>query len=136
VCMEEMLHQAKGIDSSDRPSATELLRLVYDELRRLAASRLAHEKPGQTLDSTALAHEAWLRIIRQGDRKWADSRHFYFAAATAMRRILIETARRKSRLKHGGQFQRVELTDTALASPMKSEQILTIAPATHPTGND
>ena len=121
---QQELQKAEETIFNARQSATELLPLVYDELRSLAAARLAHEKPGQTLEPTALVHEVWLRLVRQADRKWADSKHFFFAAATAMRRILIENARRKARIKHGGELERVELTDTALASPMKSEQLL------------
>jgi RNA polymerase sigma factor (TIGR02999 family) len=124
VAMEEALQKVEETGSSIRQSAAELLPVVYDELRRLAAARLAQEKPGQTLEPTALVHEAWLRLVRQEDRQWVDSKHFFFAAATSMRRILIENARRKGRVKHGGKFERVELTDTALASPMNSEELL------------
>ncbi len=124
--MRGKLQTPERTESNARQSAADLLPLVYDELRRLAASRLAQEKPGQTLEPTALVHEAWLRLVRQQDPKWEDSRHFYFAAATAMRRILIDNARRKARAKHGGQFVRVTFTDSALASPMKSEELLAL----------
>ncbi len=107
-------------------SAAELLPLVYQELRRLAVTRLAQEKPGQTLQPTALVHEAWLRLVREENRHWADSKHFFCAAATAMRRILIENARRKARVNRGGGLQRVELTETALACPIKDDELLAL----------
>src|SRR5436190_14189610 len=100
-----------------RPQAAEaLLPLVYDELRKLAAAKVAQEKPGQTLDATALVHEAYLRLVKaevgsQESVKWDGRGHFFAAAATAMRRILIENARRKHRQKHGGDFDRVELVE-------------------------
>ena len=124
--MEGAPQQSKDIGSAGRQTAAEILPLVYEELHRLAAVRLAQEKPGQTLQPTALVHEAWLRLTRQGDGQWSDPKHFNFAAATAMRRILIENARRKARVKRGGQLQRVELTDTALVGPMKSEELLAL----------
>ena len=124
--MRGALPSAMGSNSTVRQEAGELLPLVYDELRRIAASRLAQEKPGQTLNPTALVHEAWLRLVTHGDRSWDDSRHFFFAAATAMRRILIENARRKARIKHGGALERAELTDTALAGPAPSEDLLAL----------
>ena len=106
--------------------AAELLPLVYTELRHLAARQLAHEQPGQTLQATALVHEAWLRLNRDQGREWNDSRHFFYAAAEAMRRILIENARRKHRVKHGGQLQRVNLDDVNPASPMEPEELLVL----------
>ncbi len=113
-------------EAGDLHAADELLPLVYAELRRLATARMALESPGQTLQPTALVHEAWLRLVRQEDRKWADSRHFFCAAATAMRRILIENARRKARICHGGSLQRVALADADLAMPGKSEELLAL----------
>ena len=107
-------------------SAAELLPVVYEELRRLAAQQLSEEKPGQTLQATALVHEAWLRLVGEGVREWQGSRHFFYAAAQAMRRILVENARRKQRLKHGGQNQRVNLEDIAPASPMKPDELLAL----------
>lgn len=100
--------------------------MVYAELRRLAAARLAQEKPGQTLEPTALVHEAWLRLVRHEDRQWAGSRHFFLAAATAMRRILIENARRKHRVRHGGLLRQVELSDAALATSAKSDELVAL----------
>jgi RNA polymerase sigma factor (TIGR02999 family) len=115
-----------SIAQGDPKAAEELLPLVYGELRKLAAHKMAAEAPGQTLQPTALVHEAWLRLVRQEERKWADSRHFFAAAATAMRRILIENARRKARICHGGLSKRVELEETALAGPVKPEELLAL----------
>ena len=89
-----------ALEPGDPAAAAQLLPLVYDDLRRLAARKLAHETPGQTLQPTALVHEAYLRLL--GGRAWANSRHFFAAAAEAMRRILVENARRKVRDRHGG----------------------------------
>lgn len=107
-------------------SAAEMLPLVYTELRRLAARRLAQERPGQTLQATALVHEAWLRLVREKDRKWHDPQHFFCAAATAMRRILIDNARRKKSPKHGGDLRRTELVDVAPAELLPSNELLAL----------
>jgi RNA polymerase sigma factor (TIGR02999 family) len=106
--------------------AEDLLSIVYDDLRRLAAARLARERPGQTLQPTALVHEAWLRLVQNHDAQWNGRNHFFAAAAQAMRRILVENARRKARLKHGGEFQRVDLTDLDIASPMPDDELLAL----------
>ena len=98
-----------AIDAGDRQAAGELLPLVYDELRKLAAAMMAQEKLGQTLDATALVHEAYLRLV--GDQQFENRGHFFGAAAQAMRRILVENARRKKADKHGGQLRRVDLPD-------------------------
>src|SRR5262249_46292252 len=101
--MSDVTGILNAIDSGDPHAAEQLLPLVYKELRTLAARRLAHEAPGQTLQPTALVHEAYLRLVGDGaDRHWEGRRHFFFAAAEAMRRILIENARRKHRAKRGG----------------------------------
>ena len=101
------------IESGDPSTAEKLLPLVYDELRKLAAAKLAHEKPGQTLQATALVHEAYLRLMgNAGAKSFAHQRHFFAAAAEAMRRILVDQARRKLSVRHGGQWQRVgQLTE-------------------------
>lgn len=110
------------------PHATEqLLPLVYDELRRLAAQKLAQEKPGQTLDATALVHEAYLRLLGTGDGlHWDSRRHFFAAAAEAMRRILVENARRKRSLKRGGDRQRLNLDADPPADVGRSEPLLAL----------
>jgi RNA polymerase sigma factor (sigma-70 family) len=131
--MSDVTRILSQIESGDPAAAEQLLPLVYDELRRLARAKLSQEKPGQTLQATALVHEAYLRLVgsdrraepelpldtalesRPAGATYSSRGHFFAAAATAMRRILIENARRKSRLKHGGLLQRVELADLARA---------------------
>lgn len=108
---------------NDRASE-ELLPLVYNELRRLAAQRMSQEAAGQTLQATALVHEAWLRMIGDGDRTWQNRAHFFAAAAEAMRRILVENARRKSRLKRGGGQLRLDIDEVDLAATPPDEKIL------------
>jgi len=115
-----------AVAHGDSKAAEELLPLVYEELRRLAACKLAQERPGQTLQATALVHEAWLRLVREEDRKWKDSQHFFCAAATAMRRILIDNARRKKSSKHGGDLQRVNLEDVAVAELLQPDELLAL----------
>jgi RNA polymerase sigma factor (TIGR02999 family) len=108
----------EAIGRGERQAASELLPLVYDELRRLAAQRLARERPGQTLQATALVHEAYLRLIgADADRMWAGRAHFLAAAAEAMRRILVEAARRKARKKRGGGLRRIDLPDPPAPDP-------------------
>jgi RNA polymerase sigma factor (TIGR02999 family) len=107
--MNDVTHILSTIDNGDLKVAERLLPLVYEELRKLAAQRLANEKPGQTLDATALVHEAYLRLV--GDRQFASRRHFFAAAAEAMRLILIDVARRKATGRHGGGRRRVPLVD-------------------------
>ena len=123
--MSDVTHILNAIDSGDLQAAEQLLPLVYQELRTLAARRLAHEAPGQTLQPTALVHEAYLRLVGDGaDRHWEGRRHFFAAAAEAMRRILIENARRKHRLKRGGDRERVKLSD--IAGPEASDDLLAL----------
>jgi RNA polymerase sigma factor (TIGR02999 family) len=116
-----------AIEQGDPHAAAHLLPLVYDELRKLAAHRLAQEKPGQTLQATALVHEAYLRLVDAApEQHWASRGHFFVAAAEAMRRILIETARRKHADKHGGGWQRHELIETELAIDSRGEELLAV----------
>jgi len=124
--MSKVTHNPSPNKSSDQRSAEELLPLVYDELRHLAAQKLVQEKPGQTLQATALVHEAWLRLVREEDRTWDDPQHFFCAAATAMRRILIENARRKKSPKHGGDRYRVNLEDVAVEGPFASDDLVAL----------
>ena len=107
-------------------SASELLPLVYEELRKLAAHKLANEAPGQTLQPTALVHEAWLRLSGNGNQDWDGRGHFFAAAAEAMRRILVESARRKKRIKHGGDHRRVDLEDHDVPVRPPPEEILAL----------
>ena len=124
--MDGVPQPSQLVGANEPRSAQELLPLVYEELRRLAAQQLSLEKPGQTLQATALVHEAWLRLVGEGAREWQGSRHFFYAASQAMRRILCENARRKQCLSHGGPLQRVNLEDIAPASPMKPEEMLAL----------
>ena len=119
--MNEVTRILSAIERGDEQAAGQLLPLVYDELRQLAARRLAREKPGQTLQATALVHEAYLQLVdAKGSRPWQGRGHFFAAAAEAMRRILIDSARRKRRPKHGGERHRVDLDDAgdAIAPPV------------------
>jgi RNA polymerase sigma factor (TIGR02999 family) len=114
-----------AIDQGDTEAAERLLPLVYDELRKLAAQRLAHEKPGQTLQATSLVHEAYVRLVEGEEaQRWNSRGHFFAAAAEAMRRILVEQARRKGRQRHGGGLKRVDLLAEELAATPGDEQIL------------
>src|SRR5215475_8456987 len=114
--MSEVTQLLNAIRQGNPQASAELLPIVYEELRKLAAQRLAQEKPGQTLQATALVHEAYLRLLGPSgaEQSWNSRGHFFAAAAEAMRRILIEGARHKQRIRHGGQFQRVDL-DTVCA---------------------
>jgi RNA polymerase sigma factor (TIGR02999 family) len=112
--MSDVTQILSAIEQGDGRAAEQLLPLVYDELRRLAAQRMAQEKPGQTLQATALVHEAYVRLVDVEQAQHWDSRgHFFSAAAEAMRRILVEGARRKASAKHGGDHERIELPDVA-----------------------
>lgn len=113
----------------DPKAAEQLLPLVYDELRRLAAHRMASEAAGHTLQPTALVHEAWLRLTGDQSKKWDGRGHFFGAAAEAMRRILVDRARRKQAVRHGGGQQRVDVQDIDVASPAEDEQLLAISEA-------
>src|SRR5262245_19541274 len=110
--MSEVTHILSAMADGDPHAAAQLLPLVYDELRQLAAAKLAQERPGQTLQATALVHEAYLRLVgEEQTRDWDGRRHFFAAAAEAMRRILVENARRKKRRKRGGGLRRVDLDE-------------------------
>jgi RNA polymerase sigma factor (TIGR02999 family) len=115
-----------AIKAGDPNAANELLVLVYDELRRLAASKLAYEAPGQTLQPTALVHEAWLRLVGDKSRSFNDRQHFFRASAEAMRRILIDRARRKHTQRHGGAYHRVDFEGFDPAAPAVDDQLLAV----------
>lgn len=117
-----------AVKECERTAPEKLLVIVYDELRRLAASKLAHEAPGQTLQPTALVHEAWLRLVGDRNPAFNDRTHFFRAAAEAMRRILIDRARRKKTQRHGGEFERIDfqLGEFAFAAPGVDDQLLAI----------
>jgi RNA polymerase sigma factor (TIGR02999 family) len=123
--MDEVTQVLNAIEQGDAGASAKLLPLVYEELRRLAATRLAAERPGQTLQATALVHEAYLRLVGSGaSQTWDHRGHFFAAAAEAMRRILIENARRKKRIRHGGQLERLDQPLDELAGSLPDEQLL------------
>ena len=127
IAMTEVTRILDQIQQGDPHAAEQLLPLVYDELRKLAAQRLAQEKPGQTLQATALVHEAYLRLVgSNATTQWNGRGHFFAAAAEAMRRILVESARRRSRLKHGRELQRVDLNSGCLVSAAPSLDLVAL----------
>jgi RNA polymerase sigma factor (TIGR02999 family) len=113
--MSDVTRILNAIEQGDTKAADKLFPLVYEELRHLAARKLSHESPGQTLQATALVHEAYIRLAGEESQDWKSRRHFFRAAAEAMRRILIDNARRKKSLKHGGEHQKIDLDDAAFA---------------------
>lgn len=115
-----------AVRRGERQPSEELLPIVYDELRRMAAAKMARESAGHTLQPTALVHEAWVRLVDNGSRNWENRAHFFGAASEAMRRILIERARRKSRIRHGGGQQRVDIIDLDLAGALPDDKILLV----------
>jgi RNA polymerase sigma factor (TIGR02999 family) len=124
--MSDVTRILSAIAQGDPRAADELFPLVYDELRRLAARKVAHEAPGQTLDATGLVHEAYLRLVGGGRDEWENRRHFLAAAAEAMRRILVEQARRKRRARHGGGKKRIDLEEACPLVRGPSEDLLAL----------
>ena len=128
--MSEVTRILSAIEQGDPHASEQLLPLVYDELRKLAAVRLVHERPGQTLEATALVHEAYVRLVgnpsAQSGGHWKGRSHFFGAAAEAMRRILVESARRKNRLKHGRERRRVDLESDCLVSAAPTLDLLAL----------
>ena len=124
--MSDVTRILDRVQQGDAKAAQELLPLVYEELRRLAAQKMAREAPGQTLQPTALVHEAWLRLGGEDQPAWQNRAHFLAAAAEAMRRILVENARRKLRLKRGGGHERVELHESGIEAPADDEKVLQV----------
>jgi len=124
--MSEVTLLLEAVARNEPRASEELLPLVYDELRRLAASRIAGEAPGQTLQPTALVHEAWLRLVNDSERTWQNREHFFRAAAQAMRRILVDKARHKSSLKCGGGQERLNIDDLDLAATTMDDRILIV----------
>ena len=124
--MSEVTQILERTGRGDSLAADELLPLVYEELRKLAASRMANEAAGNTLQPTALVHEAWLRLVGKDNPRFAGRAHFFAAAAEAMRRILVERARYKNALRHGGGQQRVDLQEVDVASPTADDQLLAV----------
>ena len=124
--MSDVTQLLGAIDAGDPKAADQLLPLVYEELRKLAVVRMANEKAGQTLQPTALVHEAWLKIAGDGNEHFANRQHFFKAAATAMQQILIDNARRKQRLKHGANQSGDELHESRIAMAVPSEELLAV----------
>lgn len=126
--MHEVTQVLQRLADGDGLAAAELLPLLYDELRRLAAQRLAHEAPGHTLQATALVHEAYLRLVGDGSvpTPWSGRRHFFAAAAVAMRRILVESARHRNRQKRGGDRERLEFAESLVVAPEIPEDIVAL----------
>jgi RNA polymerase sigma factor (TIGR02999 family) len=125
--MSDVTRILAAMEKGDPHAAAQLLPLVYEELRKLAAHKLAGEKPGQTLEATALVHEAYLRLVDTDQaQEWNSRGHFFAAAAEAMRRILVERARGRQRLKHGGDRKRVDLERVELAAPQPSDDLLAL----------
>jgi RNA polymerase sigma factor (TIGR02999 family) len=140
--MESITQVLNAIKQGDPRAAEQLLPLVYDELRKLAAQKLAQEKPGQTLQATALVHEAYLRLVAGDQRNadapakgWDSRGHFFAAAAEAMRRILVDQARRRQAAKRGGLQQRVEMPESRLAAPMPDDELLALHEALEQLAN-
>jgi len=124
--MSEVTRILVRAQQGDAKAASELLPLVYDELRRVAAHKMAGEAPGHTLQPTALVHEAWLRLVGNEESRFANRAHFFAAAAEAMRRILVESARRKARLKRGGNVDLQELEESQIEMTAPSEEVLAV----------
>ena len=124
--MSDVTRLLDAIQQGDASAADRLLPLVYEELRKLAAHKMANESPGQTLQATALVHEAWLRLAGAQNQNWQNRGHFFAAAAEAMRRILIDNARRKARVRHGGGLSRVQLDSVDLAIEADDETLLRV----------
>ena len=127
--MSDVTRILNAIEQGDAKAADELLPLVYEELRRLAARKMSQELPGQTLQATALVHEAYIRLVGEEDQRWSGRTHFFAAAAEAMRRILIENARRKQRYRHGGGYQRVDLNDADITIDDPSTNVIALEEA-------
>lgn len=124
--MSKVTQLLDAVDRGEARAADELLPEVYEELRKLAASKMAREHPGQTLQPTALVHEAWIRLVGSTHQRWQNRRHFFGAAAEAMRRILIDRARRKHRVRHGQGLQRLNLDDVDLAVTADDDTLLRV----------
>jgi RNA polymerase sigma factor (TIGR02999 family) len=125
-CVSDITRVLESIERGDPKAADELLPLVYGELRKLAAAKMANEAASHTLQPTALVHEAWLRLVGAGNPEFANRAHFFAAAAEAMRRILVDQARRKNALRHGGSQERVDIQEVDVATPEADDQLLAV----------
>ncbi len=124
--MKDITAMLNAVEQGDPLAAQDLIPAVYEQLRALARHKLAHERPGQTLQPTALVHEAYLRVTNDDGQVWQGRRHFFAAAAEAMRRILVENARRKASQKHGGEWERVDWNDVQLAAETGDDRLLAL----------
>jgi RNA polymerase sigma factor (TIGR02999 family) len=124
--VDDVTQILQAAEAADPKVADQLLPLVYDELRRLAAAKMANERPGQTLQATALVHEAYLRLVGNGAHSWQDRRHFFGAAAEAMQHILVDRARRKAAVRHGGEMTRLNLDEVLVASEATDENVVRV----------
>jgi RNA polymerase sigma factor (TIGR02999 family) len=124
--MSDVTQILERVEKGDGKAAEELLPLVYEELRRLAVAKMAQERPGQTLQPTALVHEVWLRLVRTPGQSWQNRAHFFRTAAECMRRILIDSARRKQQIRHGGGQRRVELEGLEIADDSDLQQLMDV----------
>jgi RNA polymerase sigma factor (TIGR02999 family) len=124
--MTDVTRILNSIEQGDVQATNQLFPLIYEELRRLATQKMLHEQPGQTLQPTALVHEAYLRLVGEGSQDWKSRGHFFGAAAEAMRRILVERARMKQRIKHGGEHHRVEMEKFECIAEQPSEELLAL----------
>src|ERR1041384_6302606 len=124
--MSDVTQILNAIEMGDPRASSQLLPLVYEELRKLAAHKMSNEAPGHTLQPTALVHEVWLRLAGESEQFWNSRGHFFAAAAEAMRRILVENARRKGRVKHGGSLQRIDMTTLDVALTSNDEHLLAV----------
>jgi RNA polymerase sigma factor (TIGR02999 family) len=124
--VSEFTQVLKRAESGDSGAAAELLPVIYNELRKMAAAKMAREAPGHTLQPTALVHEAWLRLGGDGQPPWQNRAHYFAAAAEAMRRILIDSARRKQTRKHGGDLERVDIDSVALPIPIPDDELIAL----------
>lgn len=134
--MTDITHFLEQLADGDEHAAEHLLDVVYGELRSLAAAKLMREPAGHTLQPTALVHEAWIRLAGDGPRDWKSRRYFFGACAEAMRRILVDRARKKARLKHGGDRERVELEDMAVEGPLAELDLLALDEALEKLGRE
>ena len=132
--MSDVTQILERVSKGDGSAAAELLPLVYEELRRVAAHKMSLQPPGQTLQATALVHEAYLRLVGKEEKRWENRRHFFSAAAEAMRHILIDRARRRMRARHGQNSQKVPLDDVEIAAPAKEEILLQLNDALEELG--
>jgi len=124
--MKDITHILSQIEQGDHSAAENLLPLVYDELRKLATAKLVTEKPGQTLQATALVHEAYIRLVKNAAGEWNSRGHFFGAAAQAMRRIIVENARRKQRIRHGGEWKRSDRDPADIACALPDAEVLAL----------